>query len=170
MLKNSVINLIVTNAPKTHSSSGTLTCSISPDHDLVYAIRKRCSPKGPAKTLTFRHLKSLNEALNKKIGELITNDPWRIMDFCPNVNEPFKVFVFFTNLILDKTAPVQSVLVKHAEWLTADFERFLHSRDCAERQFHASRTPQSWENFTVKRNQVKFAKRKLKASRYETIS
>ena len=104
--------------------------------------------------------------INNKIRELIVNPPWWILDLCPNVNEVFKVFFFLTNFILDKTVPVKSVLVKsqHPKWLSADFKLILHSRDRAERQFHVSRTPQSWEYYRVKRKQVNHEKRKLKAA------
>jgi len=84
---------------------------------------------------------------------------------CLNIDELFKTCTSILHFSLDKTIPVKTVLVKayRPKWLTAKFERVLHSRDSALKIFLSSRSQASWRNYRLKRNQAVLEKRKLKA-------
>jgi len=170
--RQSLIDIALTNCKKCHNASGVLTCSVSPDHDLVYAIRRKPSLKGPAKTIHFRPLKSCNEALFKTVTNTINSMPWWALDICADTNEVFKMLSYFTNYVLDQTLPMKTILVKtkQPKWLTADFKRLLHRRDSAKAQFQKSRTRESWENFRCLRNEVNVSKNKLKSKELRRVA
>jgi len=53
--KSSVIDLIITNSKSFQNVSGVMSCSLSPDHDLVYVVRQHVNnKKGPAKSISYR--------------------------------------------------------------------------------------------------------------------
>ena len=165
--KESVIDLILTNSKSCQNVSGVMPCSLSPDHDLVYVVRQHVNnKKGPAKTITYRPIKSCDEYTYKTIIDKLASAPWWILDLCPNVDEVFRVIQSTIVLILDQTIPNKTVKVKtnQPKWLTPEFKRLIHVRDNAKKQFISSKSRETWARYQSLRKNVNAAKRKLKAS------
>jgi hypothetical protein len=163
--QTSIIDLIITNrtGPVT---SGVLPCSISPDHDLPYAILGKYSTKAPARVVKFRSLDKCSLETRVSIANRIDSAPWWIFDYSPDVNELFRVFVSTVLVILDSTAPIKTILVKARlpKWMTPEFKKLLHERDKFRALFTRLRTEGSWEMYRKFRNRAIALKKSLKAA------
>jgi hypothetical protein len=70
--QQSVIDLIISNCSRSNIKSGVLPCSLSPDHDLVFAICGKTTTQGPARALSYRPIKSLDQPLFRKIVDKLS--------------------------------------------------------------------------------------------------
>jgi len=172
LFKHSVIDLIISNCRLHHAVSGVLTCSLSPDHDLIYVIRRHVVINVPAKTISYRPLKSCNTDTFKSISSQLSSAPWWVLDLCPTVNAVFDVVNFTLNHILDQNIPVKTVHMKpnQPKWLSAEFKKLVHLRDNAKKQFTSSKSRVTWERFRRLRNNVLALKRKLKAKELQNAA
>jgi hypothetical protein len=162
--KASIIDFVISNINPRSLNCGVLPCSLSPDHDLTFAVIHRSKLRDPARVVKSRSLDLTNTELLSAIGNLLSIAPWWILDICPTVNELFRVFHFTVLHVLDSTAPIKSVLVKSRlpKWLTPDFKRLLHLRDNLKKHYNALRTPESWDLYRKARNLAIKLKKELK--------
>ena len=151
----SCLDLIFTNMNHI-TSSGTLDIATS-DHLPVYLIKKKQKLKS---TFTFIKARSYTRYEKQTFQEEIRYHP-KWMDFWNlKENEPDKMWEIILEIIqerADAQCPLKNMKIRDdtPQWITKDILSEINLKDHLFRRAKKLRTPESWNLFKVKKNEVK---------------
>ena len=155
----SLLDIILTNCPRSITSSINLPLGISDFHNFISAATKIKRPSNEPRTINYRTMKNFNEDVYKQDLEIA---PFHVSHIFDDVDD--KMW-FHNNLlanIIEKNAPMKqkTIKTKQLPYMNDQLRKAINVKANLRRKFHKIHNQQSWEKYRKQRNLVNKLKRK----------
>ena len=150
-LGESILDLIITDAPGYFVSSGTLSPPANCDHNFIFAKLSISSRKPKAFKRVIRDFKNVNiSELNKALMQA------RWDDTSNDIDAVFSNWFTVFSGILDNFIPQRTVTIRRKDkmWMNGSICRAIRRRDHLLKLFSRHRSTVKWENYRKQRNYV----------------
>ena len=148
----STIDLILTNSNYI-SHSGVLNCNLS-DHDLIYMVRKKMTPKRKRTWFMGRSYKDLDVgALQNKLR----TDNWDSLFNSTKPDDCWKIIIDKISEIANQQCPIKRINIKNVRlpWVTPALLELINDRDKATKKAKLTSKKEDWDIAKRLRNQTK---------------
>ena len=161
----SLIDIILTNRPKSFKNSVAIETCLSDHHKMVVTVLKCHFVRIQPKTIQYRDYHQFNA--DAFIADLIQRNlnslPVSILD----PNKAYAEFCDTFKTILDKHAPLKSKVLRgnHAPFITKELSKGIMIRSRLKNKFNRHRTKENWNAYKIQRNDcVQLRKKAVKSS------
>ena len=147
----SLIDDILTTAPRKSSSSGSVNVGLSDSHNMIYTTLKLKAPILPPKTITYRNYKCFQE-------DLYIEDVKRIpVTACQIFDDPTDNYWALQPLLTDvinEHAPLKTVRVRATEvpFMNRKLKRAVRNKMRLFNAYRKHPIPRNWEKYRLQRN------------------
>ena len=155
----SLLDLILTNCPRSITSSINLPLGISDFHNFISAATKINRPSNEPRTINYRTMKNFNEDVYKQDLEIA---PFHVSQIFDDVDDQMWFHNNLLTNIIEKNAPMKqkTIRIKQLPYMNDQLRKAINVKANLRRKLHKIHNQQNWENFRKQRNLVNKLKRK----------
>ena len=161
-----LLDVILTNAPRSVKQSINISLGISDFHNYISASTKIACPSDEPKTVHYRTFKNFNEVFYRNDLETA---PFHVSNVFDDVDDQ----LWFHNTLLldviDKHAPKKQKTIKHKQlpYMNDRLRKAINVKAALRRKYQKFKSRESWQNFKKQRNLVNKLKRSSLAKYFE---
>ena len=153
-----ILDIILTNSPKSIKQTVNLSIGISDFHNYVSAALKLFCPSDEPRVVHYRSFKKFND--ESYINDLKTA-PFHVSQIFDDVDDELWFHNTLLLQVIDNNAPWKQKTVKHKQlpYMNNNLRKAINVKAALRRKFQRSKCQLSWQNFKNQRNLVNKLKR-----------
>ena len=154
----SLLDVIITNYPRSISGHINIDVGISDCHNLICASTKITAPEKSVTKITYRSYKNFNES--DFLQDIISANI--VLETNCNPSECLSKHIDEIQKVVDKHAPLKTKILngKQAPYMNSELRKAINVKNMLRRKYYKYPTPDKWEKFRTQRNKVNSLKRK----------
>ena len=148
-----MVDLVVTNAPKCLQNTCCVECDLSDFHKMVCFSTKSKVPVKKKRTIMYRSYRKFEK--NAYVHDLSTA-PYHVGEVFDDVDDAYWYFETLTKQIIDENAPLKKKVIRNnsVPYMNGALRKAINVKNMYRRKFYKHKSSATWEVYRVHRNKV----------------